>query len=216
MNKFWISTISAAGTLGTAGAAFAGVNVVDHLTTSTDSPSTATTLDTAGTQATSADRTVAYQVGAAGTVTITLHDGELTVVDVVAADGWSVVGASAPGVHVEVQLTDGSQVVTFGADIVGADIAVTVTSALSTTDTTSPDTTIPGTFDVTIISDVPDDDALQLHPGTPGVGSPTTTVPFASTTAPSGGGDDEYDQDESDDDEHESDDSHEDEVEDDD
>ena len=198
MNKFWISTISAAGTLGTAGAAFAGVNAIEQLDAA---PSTATTIDAAPSDST--ERTISYQIGAAGIVTVTVHDGVLTVVDVVAADGWSVVGATAPGVHVEVQLSDGLQVVTFGADLVAGDVAVTLTTAPVTTDTSAVDTTVPGGFDVTIISDTPGDDAPTPYPGTPGTGVPTTSVPHSSTTAPSGGGYDEYEDDEyEDEDEH--------------
>lgn len=125
MNKTWITALTVAGVAGSAGAAFAGVTAnTDHqgqveaqgitAISSIPSPSTVPGAQTAS-----------YQVGSAGTVTISNTAGVISVQSALPAAGWTVVGYTNPAGHVEVQFTNSLQTVTFSADVVGG---VTVAS----------------------------------------------------------------------------------------
>lgn len=146
MNRGWITALTLATVAGSAGA-FAGV-----VANSNDSPAAAqspapfdaTAFVRAEPQAPSV-RTVSYQVGAAGTVTLSLAGGSLVVDSASPGSGWSIATASGPGTHIDVQFTDGTQLVTFSADAAGTDITVSVTNlavaaptALVAADTTTP------------------------------------------------------------------------------
>ena len=66
----------------------------------------------------SGQSTTTYRLGNAGTVTMSVTGGAITIVSAQPAAGWTLVGSSVPGTHVEVQLSDGTQVLTFSADLV--------------------------------------------------------------------------------------------------
>jgi len=210
MNKSMLLAVTLTGVTTSAGAAYAGVSVMQS------DPSTATVPTTPATDSVApvapVDRTVTYQVGTAGTVTITVAGGVLQVAGASAGAGWSVGATSASGSHAEVQFTDGVQLVTFIADLVGNDVIVSLSNELASDVTT----TAPTQFDVTII----DDSATPRPQPAPAPGSsvPGQSTPTTShTSSPSSGydDDDEYEDDEYEDEsEHEEDEYEEDEYED--
>ena len=71
MNKAWITGLTLAGVAGSAGAAFAGISSSDQVGSSVEAQGLP--LETSTTEA--AARTFTYQVGAAGTVTLTAANG---------------------------------------------------------------------------------------------------------------------------------------------
>jgi hypothetical protein len=137
-------------------------------------------------------RTVTYQVGAAGTVTLTVANGVLTVVGAAPGTGWTVAPTITLGTHVEVQYTDTMQLVTFGADLVNNEVAVVLTNvaapgALAPADLTP--------IDVSVVQPTTGRAVSQPRAATPqpAVAQPTATQQApkpAATTAPSGSGDD--------------------------
>lgn len=190
MNKSMLLAVTITGVTTSAGAAYAGVSVMQSDPVSATVPATAVTESSV---AAPVSRTISYQVGSAGTVTITVADGVLQVAGASAATGWSVLGSTSGTAHAEVQFGDGVQVVTFVADLVGADVIVSLSSQLAGDVTT----TAPGVWDITVIGDsatpVP-----QPAPA-PGVTAPSGSTPTTShTSSPSGEyeDDDEYEDDE--------------------
>ncbi|MDO8391317.1 MAG: hypothetical protein Q7V57_12605 [Actinomycetota bacterium] len=200
MNKAWITSITIAGIVGSGGAAFAGVNAIQS--------ASADSAPSVGEQALVAPsvRTVTYQIGTAGVVTLTSDGTTLTVTESTPATGWSLVSGSAAAAHVEVQFTDGQQLVTFLADQVGDDIAVSVTNVEAPGATVTTATT-PMT--VTIISSSGESDPAPTP--TPAPTPPTVTTVHTSptpsaTTAPSSHEDDDDEDEDEHDDEDEGDD----------
>ncbi len=198
MNKQLLTGLTIVGVAASAGVAYAGVSVI-HSASAENVPSTAAPVQPV-------TRTIVYQVGAAGQVTINVAGDTLVVHGSAATAGWSVVAASATGTHAEVQFSDGVQLVTFSADLVEHDVVVSVTN----TQAPGAATTLPaGPIDVVVISDSktpPPQPAPTPTTSNHGGGNPTPP----STTAPSHGGDDDDDED----DDHEED-EHEDEEDDD-
>ncbi|MBU6316274.1 MAG: hypothetical protein KGR47_07175, partial [Acidobacteria bacterium] len=84
-------------------------------------------------------QTATYQVGSAGTVTISNTAGVISVQSALPAAGWTVMGYTNPAGHVEVQFTNSLQTVTFNADVVGG---VTVASLAMAPNPGAVDTTI--------------------------------------------------------------------------
>lgn len=133
MNRSWITGLTLATVAGT-GAAFTGVVVNSH-----DTQSKAEALTPVIPEAlvrvvppATPGRVVSYQVGAAGTATLTVANGSLNVDNATSSTGWVLANSSGPGTHVDVQFTDGTQLVTFGADVVGNDVVVvSLTNALN-------------------------------------------------------------------------------------
>lgn len=202
-SRSWITGLALAGVAGSAGAAFAGISEgAGPFASASELPSTTATIDATTTSTPATARTISYQVGTAGTVTLTVADGSLAVTGSSAGTGWTVVGAGAPGTHVEVQFTDTMQVVTFSADLVGDDVVVALASVPTV------DTTVP--MDVTVIA-TPGGTTPAPQPATPATpppsssAHPTATSPTAPTiSAPSSGGDDDdHDDDDHADDDHE-------------
>ncbi len=199
MNKQLLTGLTIIGVAGSAGVAYAGVSVI-HSASADESPA----ISQAPMPVT---RTIVYQVGGAGQVSIAVSgDHHLAVSSSSAASGWTVVGASAGERHAEVQFTDGLQLVTFMADLVGTDVAVSVSNVEAPG---APTTTAAGLpVDISVLSD---SGTPQPQPAPTPVVSPSPTTPsHAGTTAPSHSDDDDDD----DEDEHEED--HEEEDEDDD
>lgn len=197
MNRSWITGLTLASVAGSGGAFAAAAS-------SHDAP-VAAQLQTgipAGQFVQAAQgRTVNYQVGVAGTVTLSIADGVLTVTDATVGTGWTTVTTVGVGTHVEVQFTDALQLVTFGADLVGNDVVVALTNVPAPG--VVPETT-PAAVDVSVISQATTargTTVAQSRPATaPAAASQPTVAPTAArptpaaTTAPSGsaptGGDD--------------------------
>lgn len=201
MKKAWLTSITVASIAGSAGAAFAGVNAI-HSASAESAPASSETPDAATL------RTISYQIGSAGVVTLTTDGTTITVTESIAGDTWSLVGASPAGAHVEVQFTDGQQLVTFLADQVGDDVAVSLTNVEAPGATT---TTAPVPMEITVISQAPaqqhpEHDAPDTHPAptppptTAGNGGTGVTPPPATTTKPSPKHDDDDEEDEGEDD----------------
>ncbi len=143
-------------------------------------------------------RSINYQVGAAGTVTLTVTGGMLTVSNTTFATGWSAAATTALGSHVEVQFTDTIQLVTFGADLVNNEVVVALTN-VPAPGAVAP--AAPAPIDVSLIESSSTATATpQPRPATarPAAVQPTarpvaTQPPKPSaTTAPSGGGSDDH------------------------
>ena len=84
MNRSWITGLALAGVAGTAGAAYAGVAAGDSLGTQTQ-PAPSTSQQSA----TTTTRTISYQIGAAGTASISVAGGSLTVIEAAGGTAYS-------------------------------------------------------------------------------------------------------------------------------
>ena len=171
MNRSWITGLALAGVAGTAGAAYAGVAAGDSLGTQTQ-PAPSTSQQSA----TTTTRTISYQIGAAGTASISVAGGSLTVIEAAGGTGWTVLSATGPATHVEVQFSDTLQLVTFSADLVGDDVVVSLTNVAVEG---APTTVAAAPINVTVIT--------TSHSGSaPGstASQPTTPAPTASPTTP--------------------------------
>jgi hypothetical protein len=190
MNKQLLTGLTIIGVAGSAGAAYAGVSVINSASAQ-NPPNSAPVTTSASTQPqTPVTRTVVYQVGAAGQVTLAVTGEQLAVNGSAAAAGWSVGGAGATGRHAEVQFTDGTQLVTFLADLVDGQIVVSVTNVVA-------GAAAPG-LDVSVLSD---SGTSLPRPAVTPPSTPATTNPgHAGTTAPSSSGDDDDDEDHEDED----------------
>lgn len=195
MKRSMISGLALAGVVGSAGAAFAGVATHDTGTPSAQAQGPAATGAEGSAQAAGVgqhDRTIVYQVGAAGTVAVTVSGPTISATNVTAGSGWSLVGTSGPAAHLEVQFTDTLQLVTFSADLVGDEVVVGVSNAPaagapSTTAASAPIT-------VTVIS------LPRPAASTPAPQPATPTVP--SVSPPTSAHDDDSDHDSDDDSSH--------------
>ncbi len=162
-------------------------------------------------------------MGDAGTVTIDVADGAMASHELIPATSWSIMAMSNTGTHVAVQFTNAERVVGFAADLVGADVVVSVTNDRrpGASDPTTVDPlsvpAIAGSTDETVTtssepSSTTPHPAPRVEPRKPAPSvpvvpataapSPTTAParskpPAASTTAPSSagatGGDDNSD-----------------------
>ena len=157
MNRKLLIGVTLASVAGTGGAAYAtvasptehapasasAIPVVTSAASSTSSTSTtsstsstSSSIDSSTSAASStepapvraAPRTVSYQVGDAGTVTIDVADGAMASHELIPAASWSIMAMSNTGTHVAVQFTNSERVVGFAADLVGADVVVSVTN----------------------------------------------------------------------------------------
>jgi hypothetical protein len=124
MNKAWITGLTLAGVAGSAGAAFAGISTSDQSAPSVEAQGLPTETSTT----TAAPHTATYQVGAAGTVTLTAADGALSVDSALPGAYWTLVGYGSPSTHVEVQFADAAQQVTFIADLANGEIVVSLSN----------------------------------------------------------------------------------------
>lgn len=136
MNRKLITGLTVASVAGTGGVAFA------TMTASTQPASAAPTplAIAAETTVAAAPRAYSFQAGAAGQVNLTAADGTLTVDSTVPSAGWLVLSYTGPGTHVEVQLGDGTQIVTFAADLVNGEVEAGITSTPAPTVPTVPAT----------------------------------------------------------------------------
>lgn len=179
MNKQLLTALTIFGVAGSAGAAYAGVSVISNASAESSPANSAASMPVT--------RTIVYQVGAAGQVTISVTEDNLAVSGSVAGTGWTVVGASATGRHAEVQFTDTVQLVTFAADLVDHDVTVSVTNVAAPGVAT---TVVPVQVDVSVLSD---SNPPAPTPATSPTTAPHNTTP-AHTTAPSPKGDDDDDE----------------------
>lgn len=187
MNRAWITGITLATVAGTGTAAYAGMHATTDEGTAQAAAEPTTILET--TTPAAAPQELAFQAGPAGTVNVSNDGTAITVASVVPTSGWTLVSYTPAGTHVEVVLTDGTQNVTFLADLIDGEVTASV-SATSLT-TLPPETTTPAT---------PATPAPQ--PAVPPVvmvpvSQPPTT---AHTSSPSGSGEHEDDDGEHEDD----------------
>jgi len=115
MNRTWITGLTLAGVAGSGGAFAAAATSGTDVPVAAQAPSVVNASDFV--QAPTS-RTINYQVGAAGTVTVTVTNGVLNVDSTTFGTGWTGGATAVAGSHVEVQFTDTAQLVTFGADLV--------------------------------------------------------------------------------------------------
>jgi hypothetical protein len=194
MNRSWITAVTLA-TVAGSGAAFTGVVANSH-----DAPAKAEALTPVAPQAlvrtdpttSTPARSLNYQVGAAGIANLSIANGALTVNSATASAGWTLVSLSGPGTHVDVQFSDGTQLVTFAADLAGSDVVV-----VSLTNTADPSAVVlapePAPMTVAVAQPAP---TLGQTTAQPQAAKPATTVAptqapavvRAATTAPSGSG----------------------------
>jgi hypothetical protein len=196
MNRKWITGLTLATVAGT-GAAFTGVVVNSH-----DTQSKAEALTPVVPQAlvrveptatTTPGRTLSYQVGPAGVATLTIANGSLNVDNATASAGWVLASSSGPGTHIEVQFSDRTQLVTFGADLVGTDVVVV--SLTNAPDPAAVVATVPSTTIAVANTEAP---TLGQTTEAPQAAMPPTVVAAKrvhaptkpATTAPSGSNDD--------------------------
>jgi hypothetical protein len=185
MNRSWITALSLA-TVAGSGGAFVGV-----IANTNDTPAAAQSpvsfREVAFVQAESpapAARTVTYQVGGAGTATLAITSGVLTIDNAQPGKGWGITQTSVPGSHVELQFSDGSQLVTFGADLIGTEVAVAVTNVSASL----PVAAAPA--EVITVATAPDIAAPTLRPATPAARAAKPAATSPNTASPSGGNDD--------------------------
>ena len=147
MQRSWILGLTVAGVAGTGTASYAAMGSTPD---AASTPVTDQSATTGPVLAGDSIDTITYQIGPAGTATLATDGTTIVVAAVSAGDGWSVVSATDPGAHVEVQYTDGNQLVTFMADLVNGDMAVSITNTgvdpiVVTPVTEAPDGSVPGT-----------------------------------------------------------------------
>lgn len=211
MSRTWITGLTIAGIAGTGGAAaFAGMSSEQPATepTSTDAstPSAGTTDDHG-----QASEHVTYQIGTIGTVTLEVEGDRLEIEGTTVTTGWGLVATSVPGTHVGAQFTDGTQLVTFSADLVNGEVVVNVTNQAAegvvTTDPLSEVTVsvVPGGGNDGGHGGGHDDGTVPppgsaTPPPTNGTTAPTTPPPAPSTSAPSSHEDEDDDDDDEDED----------------
>ena len=196
MKRSWITALTLASVAGSAGA-FAGVVAGNGDTT----PAAAQPQTLANQGAflrveapATTTRTLSYQVGAAGTATLTVGNGSLVIDNAVAGTGWTATSASGAGTHVDAHFTDGTQLVTFAADIVGTDVVVV---SLTNVPVAAPATTVSAdAVSVAVATNTArahttttsqPQPAMPAATAAPAAVRPPTT---SATTAPSGSGDD--------------------------
>ena len=209
MNRTWITGLTLASVAGSGGAFAAAATSGNDIPVVAQAPTVVKASDFV--QAPTS-RTINYQVGAAGTVTLTVTDGVLNVDNATFGTGWTGAATIVAGSHVEVQFTDTAQLVTFGADLVNNEPVVALTN-VPAPGAVAP--AAPTPIDITVIKQANTASpvtAPQPRPATPQpvaaqpAAAPTTVQPPrpAATTAPSGSGDDDSSDDRGDDEHEES------------
>ena len=197
MKRSWITALTLA-TVAGSGGAFAAVVAGNADTPAAAQPPTPASQGAFVRVETPAapTRTISYQVGAAGTATLTIANGSLIVDNAVADTGWTVANASGAGTHVDAQFTDGTQLVTFAADLAGSDVVVV---SLTNVPAVAPVTAVPAqAVSVAVATNTAlahTTTTSQPQPATP----PSTAAPAvvqppttSATTAPSGSGGDDH------------------------
>ncbi len=176
MNRAWITGLTVASVAGTGGVAFATMTASTNPASAAPTPLAAAEITTA----TVASRGYSFQAGSAGQVNLTADDGALTVDSTAPSAGWLVLSYTGPGTHVEVQLGDGVQIVTFAADLVNGEVLAGISSTPVPTLPTAPAAT----------------PAPAPAPAVPVVVLQPSAQPPASshTSSPSSGGEDDEDE----------------------
>jgi hypothetical protein len=170
MQRSWILGISVAAVIGSAGATFAAIGPQDLWTSASVSAQDSTTA-AATAASTVAASTTSYRIGDAGTASVDVVDGIITITAADAGEGWTVVATSAPGSHVDAEFSDGVQTVTFAADLVNGQVVVSLSNSSLPNVGSSPSSSVP--MQVTQIEAVPADGTHSV--ATPAVARPTTT-----------------------------------------
>ena len=191
MNRAWITGITLATVAGTGTAAYAGMHA--NTEEGTAQAAAQPTVLESTTSAAPAVQELTFQAGPAGTVNVSNDGVAIAVASVMPTSGWTLVSYTPAGTHVEVVLTDGTQNLTFLADLIDGKVTASV-SATSLT-TLPPETTVTTPTTPAPQPAVP---PVVLVPAT----QPPTT---AHTSSPSGSGSGGEHEDEDDEhDEHES------------
>jgi hypothetical protein len=179
MNRSWITALTLAAVAGS-GAAFTGVIANSNDTHAIAASPTLFNQPEALAAAPQAPapQITSYQVGAAGIATLASNNGSLTIDTAVANGGWTVSGTSGPGTHVDVQFTDGTQLVTFGAELVGTEVVVSLTNVSA-----APVTIAPAPAEVMQASVAETTEPTFTAPITP---RPATHTTARAVPAPSG------------------------------
>ena len=208
MNRTWITGLTLASVAGSGGAFAAAATSGNDMPVAAQAPSVVNASDFV--QAPTS-RTINYQVGAAGTVTLTVTDGVLNVDNTTFGTGWTGAPRWSPASHVEVQFTDMAQLVTFGADLVNNELVVALTNVPAPGVVAA---ATPTPIDITVIGQANTASprtAPQPRPATQPIAAQPTAAPTAvqsprpaATTAPSGSGDDDSSDDRGDDEHEES------------
>jgi hypothetical protein len=191
MNRTWITGLTLAGVAGSGGAFAAAATSGTDVPAAAQAPSVVNASEFV--QAPTS-RTINYQVGAAGTVTVTVTNGVLNVDSTTFGTGWTGGATAAAGLHVEVQFTDMAQLVTFGADLVNNELVVALTNVPAPGVVAA---ATPTPMDITVIGQTNTarpKTAPQPQPATQPIAAQPTAVQSptpAATTAPSGSGDDD-------------------------
>lgn len=195
MNRSLITGLTLASVAGSGGAfaAVAASQGASPAAAQSQTPFVASALVQQPVQTTVPSATFSYQVGTAGTVTVTATNGSLTINDTAVGAGWTVANATGPGTHIEVQYTDSMQLVTFGADLVDNNVVVSVTNVAAPGSVT---TAVPEPITVVKKTNPVHTTTAQPQPATPqATAPPATAAPTeaqpptrAATTAPSGAG----------------------------
>jgi hypothetical protein len=189
MNRSWITALSLAAVAGSAGA-FSGVianSNGDAPTAAAQSPASVSELAfvRAEPQAPTT-RTATYQVGGAGTATLSIANGSLVITSAAPGSGWGITSTSAPGSHVELQFSDGAQLVTFGANLVGNDVAVSVTNVLASPPVTA------ATVEAVALPTTTDTPVAPVLPATPARTAAKSVATSQTTDASDRGSDDGF------------------------
>ena len=209
MNRTWITGLTLASVAGSGGAFAAAATSGNDTPVAAQAP---TAVNASSFVQASQSRTINYQVGPAGTVTLTVTNGVLNVDSTTFGTGWTGAATAVAGSHVEVQFTDMAQLVTFGADLVNNEPVVALTNVPAPGVVAA---ATPTPIDVTVIKHTgtaSPKTAPQPRPATPQpVAAQPTAAPTvvqspkpAATTAPSGSGDDDSSDDRGDDEHEES------------
>ena len=191
MNRSWITGLTLASVAGSGGAFAVAAS-------SNDTPVVAQSqafVKASEFVQTPQSRSINYQVGTAGTVTLTVTNGTLAVASTTFSTGWSVATTTALGSHVEVQFTDAAQLITFGADLVNNEVVVALTNVPAPGAVAA---AAPAPLDVTLVD--PPSTATATPKPRPATPRPAAVQPTArpataqppkpsATTAPSGSGD---------------------------
>lgn len=182
MNRKLLTGLTLASVAGTGGAAYASVAepadttppaasagpLVSAAETSTTAAATSTTTAALG-------RTISYQVGDAGTVTVEVAGSVMTSRGLIPANGWKIGAMSNSATHVDVQFANTERIVGFSADLVGADVVVSVTNDRLPG--------APGPVDPLVVSVIDGSDAPSTVPAPATAPTFDTVVP--ATPAPS-------------------------------
>jgi len=179
MKNKWLTGLSLASVAGTGGAAFVGVfqpPSAAHPAVQVPPAAGENSTTTSGSPS-SIGRSVTYQVGDAGAVTLAATTDSIAIQSVVPKPEWTVVAAVAQGGHANVQFADTRRIVAINVDLVGGEMVVSATNDLVPG---SADTTPTAPVDTPLVTTSPAPVVLVASPPPGGSADGEATI---STTA---------------------------------